>query len=121
MRLPIHCREVFYEVYFMRCWSGQPGRQAAEEFVEFVGGVEVGFELARGEFFAKIVETAGGEIERGGEDLLVGENDVAPRGIGAAGKAEGIAEGGAGERDGATVFTEAGVEERKRQRHGQRR
>src|SRR5260370_23361559 len=121
MRLPIHCREVFYEVYFMRCWSGQPGRQAAEEFVEFVGGVEVGFELARGEFFAKIVETAGEEIERGGEDLLVGENDVAPSGIGAAGKAEGIAEAGAGECDGETVFIEAVVEERSERDSGKLR
>jgi len=32
--------------------------ERAEELVEFVGGVEVGFELAGGEFFAEIVEAA---------------------------------------------------------------
>ncbi len=85
--------------------------EGAEEFVEFVGGVEVGFELAGGEFFAKVVESAGEEIERGGEDFLIGEDDVAPGGIRASGKAEGIAEAGTGERDGETVFVEMVVEE----------
>jgi hypothetical protein len=37
--------------------------QGAEEFVEFVGGVEVGFELAGGKFFAEVVEAAGEEVE----------------------------------------------------------
>src|SRR6266849_1925966 len=85
--------------------------QAAEEFVEFVGGVEVGFELAGGEFFAEIVEAAGEEIEGGGEDFLIGEDDVAPSGIGASGKTERIAEAGTGERDGKAVFVEMVVEE----------
>src|SRR3989454_6534644 len=85
--------------------------QAAEEFVEFVGGVEVGFEFAGGEFFAEIVEAAGEEIECGGEDFLVGEDNVAPGGIGAASEAERIAQAGSGERDRETVFVEAVVEE----------
>src|SRR6266403_5852139 len=85
--------------------------QAAEEFVEFVGGVEIGFEFAGGKFFAEIVEAAGEEIEGGGEDFLIGEDDVAPGGIGAAGKTEGISEAGTGERDGEAVFVEMVVEE----------
>jgi hypothetical protein len=69
--------------------AGQaPPLQGAEEFVEFVGGVEVGFEFAGGEALAKIVEAAGEKIECGGKDVAVGEDDVAPGGIGAAGKAE---------------------------------
>ena len=54
----------------------RPGRarhavplQGTEEFVEFVGGVEIGFEFAGGEAFAQIVEAAGEEVERGGEDF----------------------------------------------------
>src|SRR5882724_1913412 len=85
--------------------------QAAEEFVEFVGGVKVGFEFAGGELFAEVVEAAGEEIEGGGEDFLIGENDVPPGGIGAAGEAEGIAKARTGEGDGKAVFVEMVVEE----------
>jgi len=91
--------------------------QRTEEFVEFVGGLEVGFKLAGGEFFAKIVEAAGKQIERGGEDFLISEDDIAPRGIGAAGEAERVAEARASERDGQAVLIEAVVKER-RQSHG---
>src|SRR6266436_9054896 len=95
--------------------EGSPPRRAplqgAEEFVEFVGGVEVGFKFSGGEFFAEIVEAAGEEIEGGGEDFLIGENDVAPGGIRAAGKAERIAEAGTCEGDGKAVFVEMVVEE----------
>jgi hypothetical protein len=45
---------------------------ATEEFVEFVGGVEVGFEVAGGKAFAEIVETACEEVKGGGEDFFVG-------------------------------------------------
>src|SRR5207302_4159732 len=85
--------------------------QRTEEFVEFVGGLEVGFELAGGEFFAKIVEAAGKQIESGGKDFVIRENDVAPRGIGAAGEAERITEARASERDGEAVFVESVVKE----------
>jgi hypothetical protein len=86
--------------------------QGTEEFVEFVGGVEVGFEVAGGEAFAEIVEATSEKVEGGGEEVFVGEDDVAPGGVGAAGKAEGVAETGARERDGETVFVEMIVEER---------
>src|SRR5229473_688057 len=86
--------------------------QAAEKFVEFVGGVEVGFEFAGGEAFAQVVEAAGEKIESGGEDFLIGEDDVAPGGIGASGEAKRIAEAGASEGDGEAVFVQAIVEER---------
>ena len=86
--------------------------ETAEEFVELVGGVEIDFEFAGSEFFAKVVEAAGEEIEGGGEDFLVSEDDIAPGGIGAAGEAEGIAQAGAGESDGEAVFVEMIVEER---------
>src|ERR1700722_18248610 len=56
-----------------------------QEFVEVVGGVEVRFEFARVEAFAKIVEAAGEEVELGGEDFAIGKDDVAPDGVGAAG------------------------------------
>ena len=36
--------------------------QGAEELVEFVGGVEVGFEVAGGEAFAEVVEATGEEV-----------------------------------------------------------
>ena len=49
----------------------QSPSEAAEQLVELVGGVEVGFEFARGEAFAQIVEAAGEEIERGGEEFLL--------------------------------------------------
>jgi hypothetical protein len=67
--------------------EGQPnaGRrlQAAQELVEFVGVVEVAFELAIGQFFTNFVKAAGEKIKRG-EHFLIGEDDVAPSGIGAA-------------------------------------
>src|SRR6266850_3199663 len=92
-------------------WAQRVTRlQGTEEFVEFVGGIEVGFELAGGEFFAEVVEAAGEEIEGGREDFLIGEDDVAPGGIGAAGKTERIAEAGTGEGDGKAVFVEMVVE-----------
>src|ERR1700730_6191248 len=93
-------------------WGGAEARhlQGAEEFVEFVGGVEVGFEFAGGEFFAKIVEAAGEEIEGSGEDFLIGEDDVAPGGIGASGETKRIAEAGTGQGDGKAVFVEMIIE-----------
>src|SRR6266850_1863053 len=92
-------------------WAQRVTRlQGTEEFVEFVGGIEVGFELAGGEFFAEVVEAAGEEIEGGREDFLIREDDVAPGGIGASGKTERIAEAGTGEGDGKTVFVEMVVE-----------
>lgn len=97
----------------------RPGRarhavplQGAEEFVEFVGGVEVGFEVTGGEAFAEVVEAAGEKVESGGEDFFVGEDDIAPCGVGAAGQTERVAETGAGKRDGEAVFVEMIVEER---------
>src|SRR5712691_13207497 len=95
--------------------------QAAEELVEFVGGVEVGLELAGGEFFAEVGKAAGEEIERGGEDFLVGEDDIAPCGIRTAGETERIAEAGAGKRDGKAVFVEAVVEESRQSDSGELR
>src|SRR5216683_3916687 len=86
--------------------------EAAEEFVEFVGGVEVGFEFAGIEALAEVVEAAGEEIESGGEDFAIGEHDVAPGGVGAAGEAEGIAQAGTSDDDGQAVFVEMIVEER---------
>jgi len=86
--------------------------QGAEEFVELVRGVEVGFEFAGGEALAKIVEAAGEEIERGGEDFAVGEDNVAPGGIGAPREAERIAQTGTCKRDGQAVLIEAVVEKR---------
>ena len=86
--------------------------QAAEEFVELVGGVEIGFEFAGVEALAEVVEAAGEEVEGGGEDFAIGEDDVAPGGVRAAGKAEGIAQAGTGDGDGQAVFVEMIVEER---------
>jgi hypothetical protein len=65
--------------------SDEQGLKAPEEFVEFIGGVEVGLQVAGGQAFAKIVEAACEEIEGGGENFFVGQHDVAPGGVGAAG------------------------------------
>ena len=54
---------------------------------------------------------AGEEVEGGGDIFAVGEEDIAPGGIGAAGEAEGVAEAGAGEGEGQAVFVDAVVEE----------
>src|SRR5258707_6412181 len=86
--------------------------EAAEEFVEFVGGVEVGFEFAGVEALAEVVEAAGEKIEGGGEDFAIGEDNVAPGGVGAAGETEGIAQARAGDGDGQAVFVEMIVKER---------
>ncbi len=86
--------------------------EAAEEFVEFVGGVEVGFEFAGVEALAEVVEAAREEVECGGEDFAIGEDNVAPGGVGAAGETERIAQAGAGDGDGQAVFVEMIVEER---------
>ena len=91
---------------------GRRSLQGTEEFVEFVGGIEVDLEVAGGEAFAEVVEAAGEKVESGGEDFFVGEDDVAPSGVGAAGEAKRIAEAGAGESDGEAVFVEMIVEER---------
>src|SRR5260370_19457315 len=48
-----------------RSQRGDGQLQAAEEFVEFVGGVEVGFEFAGVEALAEVVEAAGEEVEGG--------------------------------------------------------
>src|SRR5690349_21441208 len=85
--------------------------QAAKEFVEFVGGIEVGFEFARGELFAKIVEPTREEVERRGENFLIGEDDIAPGVIGTAGEAQRIAQAGTSQCNGQAVFVEAVVEE----------
>ena len=90
----------------------KPMLQGAEEFVEFVGSVEVGFQFAGAEALTKIFDAAGEEIEGGGEDFAIGEDDVAPKGVRAAGEAERVAEAGAGEGDGQTLFIEMVVEER---------
>ena len=49
-----------------------PTSERAEEFVEFVGGVEVRFEVAGGEALAEIVEAAGEKVQGGGEEFFVG-------------------------------------------------
>jgi hypothetical protein len=48
-----------------RCLCGKPTLQGAEEFVEFVGGVEVGFEFAGGEALARIAGAGSKEEWRG--------------------------------------------------------
>jgi hypothetical protein len=83
--------------------------EAAEKFVELVGSVEVGFEFAGGETLAEVVKAACEEIEGGGEDFLVGEDDVTPGGIRTAGETKRIAEARAGKGDGKAVLVEAVV------------
>ena len=48
------------------------GLEAAEEFVEFVGGVKVGFQFAGVQAFADIVETPGQEVQRCGKHFAIG-------------------------------------------------
>lgn len=86
--------------------------QGAEQFVEFVGGVEIGFQVAGTEAFAKIVEAASEEVESGGEHVAIGEDDVSPGVVWTAGQAQRVAETGTRQGDGQAVFIEAIVEER---------
>ena len=83
--------------------------QGAKEAIELVGGVEIGFELAGAKAVAQFLEAPGVEIKSGRENFLVGENDVAPGGVGAAREAQRVAESGAGKSDGQAVFVEAVV------------
>src|SRR6266487_4516643 len=86
------------------------GLERPQEFVEFIGCIKVSFEFTGGELFAKVIESAREEIQRGRENLLIGEHDVAPCGIGTPSEAKRIAEPRAGERDGETIFVEAVVQ-----------
>src|SRR5260370_34720307 len=45
--------------------------ERTQEFVKLISGVEVGFKLAGGEFFAQVVEAPSKQVERGGEDFLI--------------------------------------------------
>src|SRR5579859_18413 len=80
--------------------------ERTKKFVKFVGGVEVRFEFAGGELFAKIIEAAGKEVQRRGEIFFVGKDDVAPGGVRTAGEAQGIAQAGAGQRDRKAIFVQ---------------
>ena len=95
--------------------------QGAEKFVEFVGGVEVGFEFAGAEAFAEIVEAAGEEIERGGKHLSVSEDDVAPGGVGAAGEAQRVAQSRPRQSDGQAVLVQPIIEKRAERNGGKLR
>ena len=53
--------------------------KAAEQFVEFVSRVEIGFEFAGAELVAEFIEAAREKIQSRGEHFLIGQNDVAPR------------------------------------------
>ena len=92
-----------------------------EEPIQFVGGVEVAFKFAGREFLAEVIEPPGEEVERGGEHFLIGENNVAPRGIGAPGEPQRIAETGTGKGDREPVFIEAVVEKRSKGNRGELR
>jgi hypothetical protein len=52
--------------------------KAAQKLVEFVGGIEVGFEFAGTKALAQIVDAAGKQIKRGRENLTIGKHNVAP-------------------------------------------
>src|SRR6266852_1730707 len=105
----------------MKAHRGRRALQAAEKLVEFVGGVEVGFEFAGAEALAEIVETAGEKIERRGEHFPVGEDDVTPGGVGAAREAQRVAQAGSRKRDGQAVLVEAVVEKRAQRDGGELR
>src|SRR5579871_2275856 len=81
--------------------------ETAKQSVQFVGRVEIGFEFAGAQLFADFVEAAGEHIERGRKHFFVGQDDVAPRRVGATCEPQRIAEAGAGERNRQAVFIEA--------------
>src|SRR5207248_1387005 len=84
--------------------------QAAKELVEFVGGVEVGFEISGGKALAKVVEAACEKIERRGKHFLIGEHNVAPGGIRTSRKPQRITQARTSQRNGQAVFVKAVVE-----------
>src|SRR5215467_15724831 len=67
-------------------WPMNMGSEAPEQSVKFVRGVEVAFEFAGGEPLAKIVQAAREKIERCGEHVLIGEDNVAPGRVRASGE-----------------------------------
>src|SRR5215472_4350062 len=77
---------------------------ALQEPVQLVGRVKIGFQLARAQALAQLVEAPCEQIERGGKDLPVGEHNVAPHGIGTACQPQRIAQAGTGESDGQAVL-----------------
>src|SRR5215472_6940217 len=95
------CCEIFLQ---------KPLSEAAEEFVEFVGGVEIAFEFAGRE-----------EVECRGKNFLIGEHDVAPSCIRTAGEAQRITQARAGEGDGQAVLVEAVVEKTSQRNRGELR
>src|SRR5579859_6339433 len=93
------------------CAPTESALKAAEELVELVGSVEVGFQFAGVQALAEVVEAAGEKVEGGGEDFAIGEHDIAPGGVRASGEAQRVAQAGAGHSDGQAVFVEMIVKE----------
>src|SRR5215831_6865587 len=85
---------------------------SAQQFVKFVGRVEIRFEFAGAEFFANIVDSAGEKVERSGQHFLVGENNIAPGGVRTAGKTQGIPQTRPCKRNGQAVFIKAIIQKR---------
>src|SRR5436853_1686736 len=97
MRLSIPCSELFGAVYCIQRRRVKVSRlQAAQELVEFVGGVEVAFELATAQLFTKFVKAPGEEIECSGKYFLIRQNNIAPCGIGTARQPQRVAQPRAG-------------------------
>src|SRR5262249_55952038 len=54
-----------------RCVCPSTFSNSLQQFIKFIGGVEVGLQVARGKPFAQLVNAASKKFERGGKDFLV--------------------------------------------------
>ena len=64
-----------------------PRLKTAQQFVQFICGVEVGFQFAGSELVAQLVQPASKQIEPGGKNFPVGQHNVPPGAVGTASKA----------------------------------
>src|SRR5262249_10892185 len=68
-----------------------------KDFIDLVGDRKLLLELAAAQAGAEVFDHLYDAIERGFEIIAVGEHDVAPNGIGAAGQAQRVTQAAAGE------------------------
>src|SRR6202166_4715039 len=84
--------------------------KATQQFIQFVGRVEVGFQFAGSELVAQFIEAASKQIEPGGKNFPVGQHNVPPSAVGTASKAQRVAQAGTSKRDRQAVFIQMIVE-----------
>src|SRR5712692_8344005 len=78
--------------------------QTPQDFIEFVGGDELVLELPAGEARVQVLDGLGDAVQCPGYIFGVGQPDIAPHRVWAAGQAQHLAQAGAGQRRGQARF-----------------